>query len=88
MKIKDGFILRQVAGSHIAMPIGDRADEINGVIELSAGGALLWEKLSQGASEDDLVNALLEKFEVDADTARRDAVAFVENLRKNGLLEE
>lgn len=88
MKIKDGFVVREVAGSYIAMPVGERADEIKGVIELTQGGAILWEKLSADTTEDALVEALLSKFEVDEETARRDTISFVENLRKNGLLEE
>ena len=88
MKVKEGFIVREVAGSYIAMPVGERAEELNGVIELTQGGAILWEKLSSHVSEDELVAALLEKFEVDEETARRDTVAFVENLRKNKLLED
>ena len=88
MKIKDGFIVRQVAGSYIAMPIGERAEEINGVIELTQGGAFLWEKLSEDTTTDALVAELLSKFDVDDETARRDTIAFVDNLRANNLLEE
>ena len=88
MKIKDGFIVRCVAGSYIAMPVGERAEEINGVIELTQGGAILWEKLSEDTTVDALVAELLSKFEVDEETARRDTVAFVENLRRSNLLEE
>lgn len=88
MKIKDGFIVREVAGSHIAMPVGERAEEIKGVIELTQGGAILWKKLSEETTLDALVAELLNAFEVDEETARRDTEAFVDNLRKNGLLEE
>ena len=88
MKIKDGFIVREVAGSYIAMPVGERAEELNGVVELTQGGAVLWEKLSARTTVDELVEALLAKFDVDEETARRDTLAFVEGLRKNNLLEE
>ncbi len=88
MKIKDGFIVREVAGSFVAMPIGERAEELNGVIELTQGGVILWEKLSTDTTEDALVAELLSRFEVDEETARRDTRAFVEGLRKNNLLED
>jgi len=88
MKIKDGFIVRQVAGSYIAMPVGERAEEINGVIELTQAGAILWEKLSEDTTGDALVAELLSKFDVDEETARCDTIAFVENLRRNNLIEE
>lgn len=88
MKIKDGFIVREVAGSYIAMPVGERAEELNGVVELTQGGAVLWEKLSAETTVDELVEVLLAKFDVDEETARRDTLAFVEGLRKNNLLEE
>lgn len=86
MKIKDGFILREVAGSFIVVAVGDRAKEFNGIINLNETGAFLWEKLSKGADEKQLLDALLSEYEVDENTAEADVKNFVSKLEEAGLL--
>jgi len=49
--------------------------------------AALWPKLVEGASREQLVAALLERFDVDMDQASGDVDAFLANLRERGLLE-
>ncbi len=86
MKLKDGFVLRQVAGQAVVLPGGDALD-LNMMITLNDTGAFLWEHLQQETDEDALVSALLSEYDVDADTARRAVVAFVEKLDANGFLQ-
>ena len=86
MKIKDGFILREVAGNFIVVAVGDAVKDFNGVINLNETGALLWKELSKGATEEDLKNALLNEYEVTEEIAERDAKAFVENLKQANLI--
>ena len=86
MKIKEGFILREVAGSYIVVAVGDAVKEFKGVINLNEAGALLWKELQKGATEEDLKNALLNEYEVSAEIAERDAKAFIDNLKKANLI--
>ena len=86
MKIKDGFVLRQVAGQAVVLPGGDALD-LNMMITLNETGAFLWERLQQQTDEDALVAALLGEYDVDAYTAHKAVAAFVEKLNANGFLE-
>ncbi len=86
MKIKDGFILREVAGSFIVVAVGDRAKDFNGIINLNETGAFLWERLSKGADENQLKEALLAEYDVDENTAAADIKNFVSKLEEAGLL--
>lgn len=86
MKLKDGFVLRQVAGQAVVLPGGDALD-LNMMITLNDTGAFLWERLQQEIDENGLVTALLSEYDVDADTARKAVVVFVEKLNANGFLE-
>ena len=88
MKIASGFVRRTVGDSYMVVPVGMRTREIPGVIALSESGALLWEKLEQGATEDELVKILLAEYEVERERAVADVRAFVHELTSNGLLEE
>ena len=47
MKIKEGFMLRQVAGQHIVMPLGQKALDFNCAITLNESGAFLWSVLEK-----------------------------------------
>lgn len=88
IKIKDGFIVRRIADQIMAVPTGKRTSDIHGVIALSESGVLLWEALEKGAEIKDLTELLLREYDVDEETASRDAVSFVESLQKQGALEE
>lgn len=86
MKIKDGFIRRQVAGQTVVLPTGGDLD-LNMMITLNDTGAFLWERLQEETSMDALVEALLADYDVDEARARKSAEAFVQKLRDNGFLE-
>lgn len=88
MKIKDGFILRQVAGSYIVIGVGGDSVDFNGMITVNETGAFLWEKLAGGISREDLLRAMLDEYEVDEATAKEDIAEFLKLLEDGKLLEE
>ena len=85
MKIKEGFLLRQVAGETVVLPSGKELD-LSMMITLNETGAFLWQRLQSETDEAALVEALLEEYEVDRETARAAVASFVEKLDKNGFL--
>ncbi len=87
MKIKSGFILREVAGSFIVVAVGDAVKEFNGVINLNETGAFLWKQLQQGSDEEELTKALLNEYDVEEGIARADAKNFIAKLTEAGLVE-
>lgn len=88
MKIKDGYLLRTVAGSNVVVPIGEGAIDFSGVITLNEVGAFLWRALEEGASKEELVKKLTAEYEVDDATASADTDAFVARLREASLLDD
>ena len=87
MKIKNGFMLREIVGQWIVVPLGSRAVEFNCVLTLSQSGALLWNTISEGADEEGLVKAILSVYDIDETTARADVKEFISQMESNGLLE-
>ena len=85
MKLKDGFILRSVAGETVVVPTGDDLD-LNMMITLNETGKFLWEHLEKGAEESELVAALLQEYEVDEQTARNHVALFIKKLNENGFI--
>lgn len=86
MKLKDGFVLRQVAGEYVAIPSGDEVD-LNKMITLNETGAFLWERLGTETTQDALAEALLAEYEVDRDTAVRCVEDFTAKLEEYGFLD-
>lgn len=84
MKLKNNFLLRQVAETWVVMPIGQEMLDFNGMLTLNETGAFLWRKLEEGADLDGLVAALTAEYDVSPDAARADAQAFVEKLIASG----
>lgn len=85
MKMKDGFLLREVAGQTVVLPIGADMD-MNMMITLNETGAFLWEKLQEETDEAGLVTALLAEYDVDEPTAKQAVANFVAKLSDNGFL--
>lgn len=85
MKIKEGFILREVAGQIVVLPTGDQLD-LNMMITLNDTGRFLWEHLQQETTKEELVAALLTEYEVDEELAAKSVDAFVQKLRDGELL--
>lgn len=88
MKINDSFILREIAGEHILIPVGAAALQLHGMITVSESGLLLYKKLQNECSEEELVDALLAEYEVERDVAAADIKAFLAQMRQIGILSE
>jgi len=86
MRIKDGFILRQVAGNYIAVAVGAESIDFNAMVTTNDTGAFLWKKLQTETTEEELLEALTSEYDIDAETAKADISEFLEELRKGKLL--
>lgn len=87
MKIKNGYMLREVAGEAVVVPTGEATLNFQGIISLNETGALLWNELEQGCEKKDLVQALLDEYEVDAETAEKDVNEFLKRADDAGLID-
>jgi hypothetical protein len=88
MKVKQGFLLREIAGSWIVVPIGQRVVEFNGLMSLSESGAMLWKRLEEEVEDEQvLVNLITEEYDVGESEARDDILAFITSITEKGLIE-
>ena len=88
MRVVPGFVVRQIAGETIAIPAGPAARELSGLLALGGSGQFLFDLLQSEQTEDSLVQAVLDTYEIDEATARADVADFVEILRSSGVLQE
>ena len=88
MRIKEGFILKKVAGNNVVIGVGKTMQTFNGMINLSESAAFLFEHLMKDATAESLCDALCAEYDVDRNTALTDINAFIDKLRSANLLEE
>ena len=88
MKIKEGFLLREVAGKYVVVPLGAQSVDFRCLITLNEVGAFLWQKMTTECTMDELVAALLAEYDVTAEIATADVERFVASLREKNLLDE
>lgn len=87
MKLKPGFLLRNIAGVDVVVPVGEMSVDFNGIITLNDTGKFLFEKLmAQDVSEDELLRLLLAEYEVDEETAKADIREFIAKIEEANLL--
>ncbi len=87
MKIKSGFVLRQVADTWVVMPLGQKSLDFDGILTLNETGALLWQVLEKGGSREDMADALTGEYDVSREVALADAEVFLEKLRQADCVE-
>lgn len=89
MRIKEGFVLRTIQNNHVV--IGEGVDQVNfnKMLNLNGPAAYLWEKaVGKDFTTRELVDYLLERYDVSEDIALEDSTAWVETLKAQGIIEE
>ena len=80
-------MLRKFGEDYIAVAVGDGAEDFNKLITLNEVGAYIFEALREEKTFDELVQAVMDNYEVEEELARSDAGIFVESLKQAGLLD-
>lgn len=88
MKIEKEFVLREIAGDYILVPVGNTALEFNGLITVNEVGAFLWERLKKDTTREKLIQDTLEEYEVDQETVIKDVNEFLNHLSEAGIIQE
>ena len=88
MKIKKGFVLRNVVDEYMVMPTGENIAKFEGTAVLNEVSAFVFKQLENGISREDLLTAMLAEFDVDEATAAKDLDALLAQFRELGLLED
>ncbi len=87
MKIKKGFILRDMGEFSVVVASGELLREYNCMITLNQSGKTLWKMLESGAEKSELLKALLDEYEVDENTANEHIDGFLNKLKEAKILE-
>ena len=86
MKMKDGFVMREVAGQYVVIAIGEASKTFHGMIKLNSTGKDIWEALQDGLNEEQIALRLQEKYQVELEQVQQDVGEFLNSMRKVGIL--
>ncbi len=87
MKIKSGYIIREISDNYVVVPTGQATVDFNGMITLNETGAFLWKQLTEEKTLDQLAEDFMKEYDVDEVTAKKDIVEFVERLKDADLID-
>ena len=86
MKFKKEFMLREIVGETILIPMGDSNNHFNGIITINELGKFIWENLESSKNEEDLLHKILEEYEVEEKEAKEDLDEFLDKLRQVDII--
>ena len=86
MKLRDGFILKEVAGNFVVIAVGDDVMDFNKVITVNEIGALIWRALENGKDKNQIVASILGEYDIDRATVSVDFDEFIDTLREINII--
>lgn len=87
MKLKQEFVLREIAGDNLLIPVVGAEDEFHGIITFNETGVYIWKLIEQGKEEEEIVEMLTNEYDVTKDQARKNVEELCEKLKTLGVLE-
>lgn len=88
MKVNSQFKIIDVLDETLAVPIGEKAESFNAIVSLTEEAAFVLKNINGKRSEDDLLLLILDEYDVDQMTAKRDIEKILQRFRDVGLIEE
>lgn len=86
MRIKEGFVIREVAGQIMVIVTGEASKDFHGMIKLNNTGREIWQGLQEGKSEAEITEHLREKYEVDPGKVAQDVKEFLAKMIEMGFV--
>lgn len=88
MKIKEGFVTREIADTIVAVPTGELVNEFQGIIKLTSSSKYVWDLLQEDTTIEEVVDKTAQKYNLDTNKAKADVENFINKLKAFNLLNE
>ena len=87
MKIKEGYIARDIAGETVVLPIGDALEETKSIFTLNDTGALIWKKLEEGTEISAIIDCICDEYDASREIVEQDVLEYLTFLKSKGMIE-
>lgn len=81
-----GFVMREIAGELLLIPVGEQTRVLNGMITFTETGAFLWKHLDGKRTVDELARLLADECGEDAEAILPDVEDFLTRAAEKGLI--
>ena len=88
MVLKKDFEIVDMVGEHMVVPLGKEVTSFSGIVALSEASAFLLKSMETGKTEDELVDILIDEFNVEPTVARADISEFLNKMIEMGVIEQ
>lgn len=85
IKIKDGYQIRKILDRDV---VTADPDVFNGIIKLNDIGALIWNGVAAGRSQEEIAEDIFSEYETTREKALEDVKKFIADLTEKGVFEE
>ena len=86
MKIKDGFVVRDIMGQCVVVATGEASQDFSGMIKLNDTGKDIWEGVASGKSEDEIVDFIVSEYDVEENRAKDSVKKFLTDMKDKGFI--
>ena len=86
MRVKEGFVMREVAGQYVVIAVGEASKTFHGMIKLNRTGKDIWECLQDGLEEEQIVAVLQERYQVAIEEVKQDVQEFIAKMKEMEFL--
>ena len=87
MKINPNYILKTIVDETVIVPTGTAVQYFNGIISTNEVAGFIWQHIEECEKPEDMVDKVLEVFEIDRMTAEKDVIEFLNTLKEVGMIE-
>ena len=86
MKIKDGFVVRDIMGQCVVVATGEASESFSGMIKLNDTGKDIWEGVAAGKSEEEIIDQIVEDYDVDKERTKDSVSKFIADMKDKGFI--
>jgi methyltransferase-like protein len=75
-------VTRKTGNEYVLVPVTNNIADMNSVYTLNETGAFVWERIDGKNSVEDLIDAVVNEYETDKETATKDVLALLGDMNK------
>jgi len=75
-------VTRKTGNEYVLVPVTNNIADMTSVYTLNETGTFIWELIDGKKSVEDLIKAVIDKYDIDKETAARDVFSFIDIMSK------
>ncbi len=87
MKLKNKYVIRNVADKAVAIAIENGAEQTDSVITLNSTGAFIFSLVNEGLSPEEIASKFFDEYDITKENAQKAVEDFIQSLKEKNLLE-